>query len=102
MTVTTVERIAGWAAELTLGDVPAPVLELCRAQRRSVLAAMAASGTDEAAQRVLGGVAGWAADGPLCVPGIDRGLRTEDAIYAASVLSIALDFDDYACFAHSG
>lgn len=99
---TTVERIAGWAAGLALGDVPEPVLDLCRSQRRSVLAAVAASGADGAARRVLAGVGTWVAPGPAPIPGTDGTARVEDAIYAATALSIALDFDDYACFAHTG
>ena len=99
---TTVERIAGWAAELTAADVPAEVADLCRSQRRSVLGAMSASTGDAAAQRVLAGVEAWADDGPISVPGLGRGVGVDDAIYAGTVLSIALDFDDYMCFGHTG
>src|SRR5947209_6738980 len=99
---TTVQRLAGWAHELTLAEVPPAVVELCRAQRRSVLAAVAASTGDAASRRVLAGVASWAGDGPVSLPGIDRPLRADDALYAAAALSIALDFDDYVCFAHTG
>jgi 2-methylcitrate dehydratase PrpD len=99
---TTVERMARWAAELRLPDVPDAVVELCRAQRRSVLAAMVASTGDAAVRRVLDGVGSWAADGPVAVPGLDRPVSVDDAIYAGTVLSIALDFDDYMCFGHTG
>lgn len=99
---TTVARIAGWAADLALVDIPESVLELSRAQRRSVVAAMAASTNDGAARRVLAGHETWAADGPIAIPGLARPVRVDDALYAASVLSIALDFDDYSCFAHTG
>ncbi|WP_156659322.1 MULTISPECIES: hypothetical protein [unclassified Mycobacterium] len=37
--VTTIERLAGWAADLRLDDVPDAVVDLCRTQRRSVFAA---------------------------------------------------------------
>jgi len=60
VTATTVQRLAAWAAGVTLGDVPLSVLDLCRAQRRSVLAAVAASTGDAASGRVLGGVGSWA------------------------------------------
>lgn len=99
---TTVERIAGWAAELAVGDIPAPVRDLCRVQRRSVLAAIAASTADRAARRVLAGIGSWAPEGPVPMLGTDRTARVDDAIYAAAVASIALDFDDYACFGHTG
>ncbi|OOK65992.1 mmgE/PrpD family protein [Mycobacterium kansasii] len=100
--VTTIERLAGWAADLRLEDVPDPVVDLCRAQRRSVFAAMAASTGDVASQRVLAGVETWAGEGPVLVPGLPRSVAFDDALYAAAALSIALDFDDYVCFAHAG
>jgi 2-methylcitrate dehydratase PrpD len=99
--VTTVEAMAGWAAELKWPDVPEDVLALCRDQRRSVFAAVAASSGDAAARRVVAGVADWAAEGPLPLPGAGTGAVT-DAIYAMSAMSMALDFDDYVCFGHTG
>ncbi len=98
----TVERLANWAAELSIGDVPEPVLALCRAQRASVLGAVAASAGDGAARRVLRGLEAWGAEGAVPLPGSGRRLRAEDALYGAAALSIALDFDDYVCFAHTG
>ena len=50
---TSIETMAAWAASLAIGDVPADVLDLARAQRRSVLGAVAASAHDPAAGRVL-------------------------------------------------
>lgn len=100
--VTTIERLAGWAVDLRLDDVPDAVVDLCRAQRRSVFAATAASTRDVASQRVLAGVGSWAGDGPALVPGLHRSVAVDDALYAAAALSIALDFDDYMCFAHAG
>ena len=99
---TTVERIAGWAAGLDPSTIPDDVLRLARAQRRSVLGAVAASGADEASRRVLGAVSAWATPGPAPVPATDVRGRVEDALYAAAALSVALDFDDYLCFAHTG
>ena len=63
---------------------------------------MAASTGDVASQRVLAGVDSWAGDGPAVVPGLRRPVAVDDALYAAAALSIALDFDDYVCFAHAG
>jgi 2-methylcitrate dehydratase PrpD len=100
--VTTIERLAAWAAEVVVEDVPAAVLDLCRAQRRSVLAAVAASTGDAASQRVLAGVRSWASDGPVSLAGVGRPVRVDDAVYAGAALSIALDFDDYVCFGHTG
>jgi 2-methylcitrate dehydratase PrpD len=100
--VTTIEKLAGWAAELRLEDVPGAVVDRCRAQRRSVFAAVCASTGNAAAQRVLAGITTWAGDGPVALPGLRRPVTVDDALYAAHALSIALDFDDYVCFAHAG
>src|SRR5438132_1942583 len=100
--MTRIEEIADWAASLERGDVPDGVVSLARAQRRSVLAAVAASTHDAASRRVLAGVDRWAADGDVRIPGCERAMRVDDALYAAAALSIALDFDDYACFGHTG
>lgn len=77
-----IELLADWAANLAAADVPSRVLDLARAQRRSVLAAVAASATDGASRRVAAG--------------------TADPLTRALARSIALDFDDYLCFAHTG
>ncbi|MGH2693478.1 MAG: MmgE/PrpD family protein [Actinomycetota bacterium] len=97
-----VRRLATWATRLSHSDVPEDVLELCRAQRRSVLAAIGASTGNEAAGRVLEGVVATAPDGPVPIPGTGRSARVEDALYAAAAASVALDFDDYMCFGHTG
>src|SRR5437763_3281772 len=81
-----VEGIAAWAASLSRADVPDNVVALCRAQRRSVFGALAASSGNGAARRVLDAVSAWGGD-PL---------------YAATAPSIALDFDDYVSFGHTG
>jgi 2-methylcitrate dehydratase PrpD len=100
--VTIVEEIAGWAARLQLDEVPADVLALSRAQRAAVLGGVAGSVTDAAARRVLAAISGWAAPGPARLAGTDRRVAVEDAVYAAAALSVALDFDDYVSFGHTG
>lgn len=101
--MTAVEGIAGWCAELTLPDVPDRVARLARAQRRSVLAGIAASSGDAAAKRIVRAVRDWAGKGEVPLVGSPGdAVRAEDAIYAAAALSIALDFDDYLCFGHTG
>ncbi len=99
---TTVETIARWAQRLTLTDIPASVLELCRAQRRSVLAAIAASTADAAARRVVAALLQGAPEGSVGVVGSDQRTRVEEGLATASAQSIALDFDDYMCFGHTG
>lgn len=100
--MTTLARIASWAVEAKITDAPTAVVDLCRAQRRSVLAAVAASTGDGAVRRAFSGMRSWAGEGPVRIPGFEGGVRVDDAIYAAAVSAIALDFDDYLCFAHSG
>jgi 2-methylcitrate dehydratase PrpD len=100
--VTAVEDIAAWVAGLSAPDVPADVLDLCRDQRRSVLGAVAASSGDAAARRILDAVDGWAAGGPVGVAALGRAVSVDDALYATTALSMALDFDDYVCFGHTG
>ena len=97
-----VADIAAWAAELTIDDIPADVLARCRDQRRSVLASLAASSRNGAARRVLSAVEAWAQEGPVALVGTERRASVDDAIYAAAALSMALDFDDYVCFGHTG
>lgn len=110
---TRIEEIAGWAAELGAGDIPVGIHELCRAQRRSVLGAVAGSMGDAATQRVISAVRGWAGPGPAPLLGppqpgatqdtsLARGVRVDDALFAAAAASVALDFDDYVCFGHTG
>jgi len=102
--MTRIEAIAEWASALSWNDVSESVLDLCRGQRRSVLAAIAASCTSDAAtSRVLDAVRGWSTAGPaplLGRPGPSA--HVEDAVFAAAAASIALDFDDYVCFGHTG
>lgn len=97
-----IDSIADWASGLAYRDLPADVLDLLRAQRRSVLGAVAASADDPAAGRVLAAVESWAAEGPCPLLGTDRSADLEPAVYGSVALSVALDFDDYVCFGHTG
>src|SRR4051812_38211669 len=63
---------------------------------------MAASTRNGGARRVLAAVDGWAGDGPVALVGTERRVTVDDAIYGAAALSMALDFDDYVCFGHTG
>lgn len=99
---TTVEALATWAAGVSLDDLPARVVARSDAQRQSVLAAVGASLDDDATGRVMRAVSAWATDGPAPLVGTDRRVPVEDALFAAAAASVALDFDDYLCFAHTG
>ena len=100
--MTSIETIADWAASLAFDDIPSGVLDLFRAQRRSVLGAVAASAEDPAAVRIRSVVESWAASGACPLLGTDRTVGLEPAVYAGVALSVALDFDDYVCFGHTG
>lgn len=100
--MTLVDDISRWAAGLAIGDIPDDVLALSRAQRASVLGGVAASAQDRASRRVLNAVSTWAGDGPAPLAGTDRRVAVEDALYAGAALSVALDFDDYVSFGHTG
>lgn len=97
-----VEEIAEWVQSAKIEDIPPEVIELAQAQKRSVIAAVYASLGDSASQRVLDAVKGWSSPGKVPMAGTDLSVSAEDALYAATVLSIAQDYDDYLCFAHTG
>jgi 2-methylcitrate dehydratase PrpD len=90
--MTTIERLASWAAGFRLDAAPKRVVELLRAQRLSVLGALGASADDAATRRVLTGLGVMPT--PLTEP--------EPGVYAGAVMSVALDYDDYVCFGHTG
>ncbi|QUR67767.1 MmgE/PrpD family protein [Mycobacterium spongiae] len=79
---TLIERLAGWATDLDLGDIPDDVQELCDAQRQSVRAGIAASSGDAAYRKIASAI--------------------DDSLYRDACASMALDFDDYLCFGHTG
>ncbi|HWC31790.1 MAG TPA: MmgE/PrpD family protein, partial [Actinomycetota bacterium] len=100
--MTIVEGIAAWAHALKADDVPGDVAALCRTQQRAVLGGVAGSSRNAAARRVISALAEDADDGPAPLLTTDRNVAIDDALYAAAALSMALDFDDYVCFGHSG
>jgi 2-methylcitrate dehydratase PrpD len=100
--MTHVEEIAEWASGVGAEDIPPRVLDIARAQRRSVLAGVAASSGNEAAEHVLDAVDHWAGNGPAPLAGRERSVPVEDALFASAAMSVALDFDDYLLFGHTG
>ena len=97
-----IEEMAEWVQSVKIEDISPDVIELAQAQKRSVIAAVYASLGDSASQRVLDAVKGWSTPGNVPMAGTGLSVRAEDALYAAAVLSIAQDYDDYLCFAHTG
>lgn len=100
--MTVVEVMGEWAAELSVSDIPATVLDRARAQRRSIVGGIAASRHDASTRRLVTAVASWAGPGPAPLVLSERQVPVEHALYAASAASVALDFDDYLCFGHTG
>ncbi len=98
----TVCGLAEWSSGLSLRDVPERVMELCRAQRRSILGAVAASHGNSAVGRITEAVAAGAPPGPAPLVGRGEEVAVEAALYTAAVHSVALDYDDYLCFGHTG
>jgi 2-methylcitrate dehydratase PrpD len=99
---TRVQALADWAATASTTDTPEAVLARCRAQRRSLLAALAASVGQPAALAVRDAIGEQAGHGPAPLLSTDRRVDVASALYAAAAWSIALDFDDYLCFGHTG
>ncbi len=82
MSLTHVEQIATWCAELRAENIPARIVELSGAQTLAVHAGVAASADDDAAARICEAI--------------------DDPLYQGAVRSMALDFDDYLSFGHTG
>ena len=99
---TRVESIAAWACELEFSDLPHDVIQLARAQKKSVIAAIAASMQDAASIKILRATHEASSPGPAPLIGTSSSVRVEDALFSACAMSIALDFDDYVCFGHTG
>lgn len=97
-----VEQLADWVASLAYDDIPERVLERARYQVVNVMASLYAGATSSDAQKVVAAVRGWSAPGPCTlIPFGDR-LGLFDAVYAASALGMALDYDDYLYMGHTG
>jgi len=100
--LTVIENLARWAHDLTIDQVPEDVRRLCRAQRRSVLSAIASGTETPACQRILNALERHGQPGPAPLFGRDARVSVEDAIMAGTAASLALDFDEYVLFAHPG
>jgi len=99
---TIIERLADWTHELDCDAIPERVKEKARLQLISTIAAVHASSRHEIGKAVLEAVSDWSGDGPSTI--IPSGKKTDvlSAAYANAALSLALDFDDYLLFGHTG
>lgn len=102
MSETTIMKIAEWAHGVSYEDIPERVREKARLQMFSVLAAIHASARHELGEIILSGVESWAGDGPCTIVPTGKKVDILSAVYANAALSIALDYDDYLLFGHTG
>jgi len=96
------ERLAGWAAELQFDGIPRRVLEECKNQILSVIAAVHSGHFTEAGRVVSKRIKDWAGGKEATL--IPSGERTSahNAIVGNAALGMALDYDDYTAGGHTG
>ena len=97
-----VEKLADWVVSLAYDDIPPRVLERARHQIVNVMASLYAGTTSRDALKVVDAVRGWSGPGPCTLIPLGDRLRLFDAVYAASALGMALDYDDYLYMGHTG
>lgn len=100
--MTIINKIARWVTESSFSDIPEDVVKLLIAQRKSVLGAISASTKSDQAKKVSLAALKTAEPGNFKVSTNNARCSLYDAIYWACINSIALDFDDYMCFGHTG
>src|SRR5262245_1925459 len=96
------ERLAEWAAELQFDNVPRRVLDECKNQILSTIAAVHAGHFTEAGRVVSKRVKDWAGGKEATL--IPSGERTTalNALFGNAALGLALDYDDYTIGGHTG
>ncbi|MBI5481373.1 MAG: MmgE/PrpD family protein [Deltaproteobacteria bacterium] len=97
----TIERLASWAARLTLDDVPPRVREKARWQQASVLAASFGGLEDPAARTVVEAARAHGAGPTPVLAGRTRAPRPV-AVLANATLSCTFDFDEILLLGHPG
>ena len=99
---TATERLAHWAAGLQFEGIPRRILEECKNQLLSVIAAVHAGHFTEAGRVVSKRVKEWSGGKEATL--IPSGERTSvyTAIFGNAALGLALDYDDYTIGGHSG
>jgi len=99
---TLIEQMADFTVGLSWRDVPERVLRKARWQQLSALGAVHASARHQLGQHALRAVERLAGEGTASLLPSGRKVDVMSAVYAASALSLALDYDDYLLFGHSG
>ena len=94
--------MAEWVAGFNYEDIPDRIVEECKTQLMSVLGAMFAGSRTAAGNASVNAVRGWGSDGPCTmIPGGAK-VHPHDALIGNSILSMALDYDDYLLAGHTG
>jgi len=103
MAATTIIReMAAWAAGLRYQDIPERVLAKARLQTLSVLAAVHSAAATGPGRVILETAREWAGEGPCSlIPSAGKS-SLAGAVFAATALSVAQDYDDYLLFGHTG
>jgi hypothetical protein len=102
------DNLVDFIHEIEFKDIPDKVIKLNHAQKKSVIAAIRASAFDPASKRISAGFKTYFQTVSNFPNSGTRGSSKETVsnpmyfLCAALSRSIALDFDDYLCFAHSG
>jgi 2-methylcitrate dehydratase PrpD len=96
------ERLGEWAAELKFDGIPRRVVEECKNQLLSVIAAVHSGHFTEAGRVVSKRVKEWSGGKEATL--IPSGERTSvhNAIYGNAALGLALDYDDYSVGGNTG
>jgi 2-methylcitrate dehydratase PrpD len=96
------DRLAAWAVELEFDRIPRRVLEECKNQILSVIAAIHSGHFTEAGRVVSKRVKDWAGGKESTL--IPSGERTSlhGAIFCNAALGMALEYDDYTAGGHGG
>ncbi len=97
-----IQEMAAWASGLHYEDIPERVRAKARLQTLSVLGAVHSAAATGPGRALLNTAREWAGDGPCTL--IPTGQRTSlaGAVFTATALSVAQDYDDYLLFGHTG
>jgi len=99
---TTIEKLADWMTELELEQVPQRVIDKCKLQLLSTLAAVNGGHATRPARALREIILSTRANGRSTVfPGGDKTSPTV-AVVANAAASMALDYDDYLFMGHTG
>ena len=102
MADTIITQIAKWAYSLEYDQIPKRVRNKAVLQLFSTLAAIHASARHDIGKIILDSVENWYGDGPCTILPFGKKVDILSAVFANAALSLALDYDDYLLFGHTG